>query len=408
MSEEDPSRRSSLLPPIPQMERVWKVVLVAFAAFGVLAFTLGFAVAFGVGFSRVKLLNDLTFDSMADEPHLTEQVFEQIQPETLETSLKWISSSSHMTGQYRDTEIREWIRKLFLKYRFHPVSVRDYDVLLSMPDERNANKVELYSREQELTFSTSGSRGYEGQAGGQGARTFPPYHAYSPAGEVEGCLTYVNYAREEDFKRLKELKVPVQNCIAIARNGEIYRGNKVLNAQEYNAKALITYSDPEEVARNGESTSAVFPNSWWLPANGVESGTVLNGEGDPLTPGWASMTGAHRLKVEDLKVIPEIPSQPVSYGDARTLLASLGGEDPPYGWSGRLQDVQYKLGGEFTPESNIQKAKVVVTNRLVEGKVSNFSGSSAAPSSRTGTSSSATTATLGARAPSTPLREPQP
>lgn len=40
-------------------------------------------------------------------------------------------------------------------------------------------------------------------------------------------LVYVNYGREKDFERLKELNVSVEGHIVIARYGKIFRGNKV-------------------------------------------------------------------------------------------------------------------------------------------------------------------------------------
>ena len=72
------------------------------------------------------------------------------------------------------------------------------------------------------------SDGFDGGGGigsliGSG-RLFP-FHAYSPAKEVNGQLVYVNYAKEEDFKRLKEgQNMPdVEGNIVIAREGKIYR-----------------------------------------------------------------------------------------------------------------------------------------------------------------------------------------
>jgi hypothetical protein len=93
----------------------------------------------------------------------------------------------------------------------------------------------------------------------------PPYNAYSAAGSAEGSIVYVNYGRETDFARLKEMGVIVQEKIVIARNGEIYRGNKVANAEAAGAKGVILYSDPEDTAKQGQTAHAVYPNTWWLP-----------------------------------------------------------------------------------------------------------------------------------------------
>ena len=45
---------------------------------------------------------------------------------------------------------------------------------------------------------------------------------------------YVNYGRIEDYDKLKELNIDVNGTIAIARYGQIFRGDKV--------RLLLTYS----------------------------------------------------------------------------------------------------------------------------------------------------------------------
>ena len=69
-----------------------------------------------------------------------------------------------------------------------------------------------------------------------------------------------------------------------------------------------------QVAHNRED---VYPNGVWLPPSGVRLGTVMRGVGDPLTPGWPSIPGAHRLGTEELEALPKIPVHSIGYGDAR-------------------------------------------------------------------------------------------
>ncbi len=126
--------------------------------------------------------------------------------------------------------------------------------------------------------------------------------------------------------------------------------------------------------------------SYTHAGNGIHLGTVLNGAGDPLTPGWPSVQGAHRLRSHDdngrllLSELPSIPVHPISYNDARTILKCLGGQNSPYGWAGKLTGVEYKLGGVFKPPSagngalNVQNARVTVNNDLVRAKVANVVG----------------------------------
>lgn len=60
-------------------------------------------------------------------------------------------------------------------------------------------------------------------------------------------------------------------------------------AAKYGAIGVILYSDPADYSESGNE--AVFPDSWWLPGTGVQRGTVMMGDGDPLTPGYPAVGG---------------------------------------------------------------------------------------------------------------------
>ena len=62
-------------------------------------------------------------------------------------------------------------------------------------------------------------------------------------------------------------------------------------AADHGAIGIILYSDPADYAI--DVNDPVYPDSWWLPGTGVQSGTVKVGKGDPLTPGYPS-TGKPR------------------------------------------------------------------------------------------------------------------
>ena len=78
--------------------------------------------------------------------------------------------------------------------------------------------------------------------------------------------------------------------------------------------------------------SKIQPSYFWtFLGDGVRLGTVLNGAGDPQTPGWPSVPYAHRVTYSNdddapISAIPKIPIQPISYSDARNILKHLGGE----------------------------------------------------------------------------------
>ena len=76
--------------------------------------------------------------------------------------------------------------------------------------------------------------------------------------------------------------------------------------------------------------------------NGVQRGSVMNGAGDPATPGYASTGTAPRI-AEARMDIPRIPVVPISYGNAGELLDELRGRGVPQGWQGGLP-FRYHVG----------------------------------------------------------------
>src|SRR5260370_6859986 len=68
---------------------------------------------------------------------------------------------------------------------------------------------------------------------------------------------------------------------------------------------------------------------------GIQRGSILNVNGDPTTPGYASLPGARRVPEESLPVA-HIPVVPMGYGNAQKILGLLGGAALPQGWQGAL------------------------------------------------------------------------
>lgn len=48
------------------------------------------------------------------------------------------------------------------------------------------------------------------------------------------------------------------------------------------ASGVLLYSDPKEFAKKGRNET--YPDSWWMPGMAVQSGTIMLGNGDPITP----------------------------------------------------------------------------------------------------------------------------
>lgn len=151
-----------------------------------------------------------------------------------------------------------------------------------------------------------------------------PYHAYSPSGSAYGKAVYVHHGREEDYRSLASAGVDVRGCVAVAkRGGGMSRNAVVVKAAEKGVVAVVMYTENKDRART-------------YHGGGVERGTVLDGVGDPLTPGWAATDGdVERLGVEDsevLKRFPMVASMPISVETAELILGSLEGARVPHLW----------------------------------------------------------------------------
>ncbi|MBV9881180.1 MAG: M20/M25/M40 family metallo-hydrolase, partial [Gemmatirosa sp.] len=161
---------------------------------------------------------------------------------------------------------------------------------------------------------------------------YPTVNGSSAAGDVTGEIVYVNYGLIEDYAQLDSLGVSVKGKIAVARYGRSFRGIKAREAEKRGAVALLIYSDP---ADDGFVRGDVYPLGPMRNADGVQRGSVFNGNGDPSTPGYPSRPNATRVSAEQMGV-PRIPVVPISYGNAARLLDGLGGSGLPQTWQGGL------------------------------------------------------------------------
>jgi N-acetylated-alpha-linked acidic dipeptidase len=168
---------------------------------------------------------------------------------------------------------------------------------------------------------------------------YPTVNGYSGIGDVSGEVVYVNYGLIEDYAQLDSIGVDVRGRIVVARYGRSFRGIKAREAERHGAIALLIYSDPED---DGYVRGDVYPEGPMRPPRGVQRGSVMNGAGDPSTPGYASVRGARRLAAAQMPV-PRIPVVPIAYGNAAELLRDLRGRNVPQTWQGGLP-FRYHVG----------------------------------------------------------------
>ncbi|MDQ6827980.1 MAG: M20/M25/M40 family metallo-hydrolase, partial [Gemmatimonadota bacterium] len=138
---------------------------------------------------------------------------------------------------------------------------------------------------------------------------------------------------------LDSMGVSVKGRIAVAKYGRSFRGIKAREAEKHGALALIIYSDPQD---DGYVRGDVYPDGPMRPPQGVQRGSVFNGDGDPSTPGYPSLAGAKRMPADAME-IPHIPVVPMSYKNAAELLRGVRGTRVPQAWQGGLS-FRYHVG----------------------------------------------------------------
>uniref|UniRef100_A0A2K6DU59 N-acetylated-alpha-linked acidic dipeptidase 2 n=1 Tax=Macaca nemestrina TaxID=9545 RepID=A0A2K6DU59_MACNE len=279
-----------------------------------------FLVGFMVGWF-IKPLKETT-PSVRYHQSIRWELVSEMKAENIKSFLRSFTKLPHLAGTEQNLLLAKEIQTQWKKFGLDSAKLVHYDVLLSYPNETNANYISIVDEHETEIFKTSHFEptpdGYENVT-----NIVPPYNAFSAQGMPEGDLIYVNYARTEDFFKLeREMGINCTGKIVIARYGKIFRGNKVKNAMLAGAIGIILYSDPADYFAPEVQP---YPKGWNLPGTAAQRGNVLNlnGAGDPLTPGYPAKEYTFRLDVEEGVGIPKIPVHPIGYNDAEILLRKV-------------------------------------------------------------------------------------
>ena len=262
---------------------------------------------------------------------LTAQTFEQrliAVPDTasVRQMSRDLSAVPHMAGTPAQATTRDYVLDKMKSWGIDAWT-KEYTIYLPQPDTVAAWII-TGGRAERLSLAEPG-RGPQ----------VPPFNGYTGDGNVTAEVVYVNFGLIEDYKTLDSLGISVRGRIAIARYGRSFRGIKAREAQKRGAVGLIVYSDPQQ---DGYFQGDVYPKGPMRNADGIQRGSMMNGNGDPTTPSWPSIEGARRVPEDSLN-IPKIPIIPMSYGNARRLLEPLAGPSVPQSWQGALP-FRYHVG----------------------------------------------------------------
>ncbi|KAI0053738.1 Zn-dependent exopeptidase [Auriscalpium vulgare] len=154
----------------------------------------------------------------------------------------------------------------------------------------------------------------------------PTWHGLSRDGEVTGKLIDANYGLKSDYDALVAKGVNLTGAIIIARYGGNFRGLKasIKAAQELGAAGVLIYSDPRDDGTVTEANGyTAYPHGPARNPTSVQRGSVQFLSiypGDPTTPGYPAYENITRTNGSN---IPEIPSLPISWANAKVLLEEL-------------------------------------------------------------------------------------
>src|SRR5215831_6677959 len=259
-------------------------------------------------------------------------------PAIMRDSMRRLAARPHHVGSPYDKQNAEWILAQFKSWGL-PAEIETFEVLFPTPKERVLEMTAPSRYTAKLLEPVVAGDPTSNQQSEQ----LPSYNAYSIDGDVTGELVYVNYGLPRDYEELDRLGVSVKGKVVIARYGNSWRGIKPKVAAEHGAVGCIIYSDPRD---DGYFEDYVFPDGPMRNENGVQRGSVMDMPlypGDPTTPGVGAKGDVKRLALKDIPTLTKIPTLPISYGDAKPLLAALKGPMAPESFRGALP-IPYHIG----------------------------------------------------------------
>jgi N-acetylated-alpha-linked acidic dipeptidase len=251
------------------------------------------------------------------------------------------TAEPHVAGSARNTELARYIADQWRTEGLEDVVIRRYDVYGSNPKSTFLEMiapVHYRALLRELPIP--------GDLDSKNKSISSAWSGMSASGEVTAPLVYAHSGNPEDYDLLRKQGIDVKGKVVLVRysNPYSYRGFKALTAEREGAAAILIYSDPAE---DGFKKGQVVPKGPWGPEYHIQRGAITYDfmvPGDPLTPGWASLPGAKRIPVEEAVSIPKIMALPLSWHDAKPLLAQMDGPLAPEDWQGGLP-IKYHLGG---------------------------------------------------------------
>lgn len=202
----------------------------------------------------------------------------------------------------------------------------------------------------------------------------PGYHAYSASGSVKAQYVFCNYGTDEDYMRLLDVEVDIEDKIHIIRHGKSSQGLQMRNAELFGASGVIIYTDPQDDGLVTEKHGyKAYPAGPARHKSSIERGSVAfltDFNGDPTTPGYSSKYPTVERLAPAGKV-PTVPSVPMSAKEVAPLLRELNGQGVRLGRGGDIDGFDYftgpsLIGVEVHLQNEQDYKPIEITNVIVE------------------------------------------
>ncbi len=287
--------------------------------------------------SEERRLSGFAPASAAEQLKLEELFTSVLSGESSRRHHRALTRRAHVAGGESQREVARYVLEQLESFGIAS-EIAEYHVYLTYPKSVSVSLIEPEKIDLKLKEES-----YPEDEDSQSEEVIRPFHAYSPSGEIDAEVVYVNYGLPEDYDKLEKLGIGVMGRIVLARYGRVFRGTKVKVAEENRAAGILIYSDPID---DGYFQGDVFPKGPFRPPSAVQRGSVeylFIYPGDPLTPGRPALKGEERIDPGAAENLPGILSHPLSYEDASPILGNLSGPPVPKGWQGALP-FTYHLG----------------------------------------------------------------
>jgi N-acetylated-alpha-linked acidic dipeptidase len=294
------------------------------------------------GFGDTNSMAGFSAHGAAEEVSVEQQFRALTSTDQISKFHRYLTSEPHPAGSVRNNELAQWVAQQWRQQGLEDVTIHQYDVLNSSPREISLEMVHPSHFRASLREDP-----YDVDPDTKNPKADGAYLGYSASGEVTAPVVYAHSGNPEDYDYLRAHGIDVRGKIVLVRysNPYSYRGFKALTAERLGAAAILIYSDPQE---DGYTKGKVYPDGPWGPESHIQRGAITYDflePGDPLTPGWASVPGAKRIPIEQAISLPKIMGVPLSWRDAKPLLAKMDGPVAPDSWQGGLP-LKYRLGGK--------------------------------------------------------------